>query len=107
MKIGYRTDLDEQRILGLIDDDMYYMLKRHEAALNYDVEEQQRLMRLQLLEKRQKQKRESEEREKAKRDQEKADKEQEKAIQQAIEKDLPAKVERALEKEFQKIFSKR
>ena len=56
MKIGYRTDLDEQRILGLIDDDTYYMLKRHEAALTYDVEEQQRLMRLQLLEKRQKQK---------------------------------------------------
>jgi TorA maturation chaperone TorD len=100
MKIGYQTDLEEQRILGLIDDDTYYMLKRHEAALTYDVEEQQRLMRLQLLEKRQKQKREAEERQKKKQ-------EQEKAIKQAIEKDLPAKIEKTLEKEFQKIFSKR
>ena len=107
MKIGYRTDLEEQRILGLIDDDMYYVLKRHEAALKYDVEEQQRLMRLQLLEKRQKQKREAEERQKRKQEQEKAEKEQEKAIKQAIEKDLPAKIEKALEKELQKIFSKR
>ena len=107
MKIGYRTDLDERRILGLIDDDTYYMLKRHEAALTYDVEEQQRLMRLQLLEKRQKQKREAEERQKKKQEQEKAEKEQEKAIKQAIEKDLPAKLEKALDKEFQKLFSKR
>ncbi len=103
MKIGYQTDLEEQRILGLIDDDMYYMLKIRDAGFNYDVEEQKRLMRLRYLERRQKQKREAEEKQK----QEKAEKEQEKAIKQAIEKDLPAKIEKTLEKELQKIFSKR
>ena len=101
MIIRRKYDLEEKRILGLIDDDTYYMLKIREVAYNGgDIFEQKQLIRLQLLEKRQKQKREAEERQKKKQ-------EQEKAIKQAIEKDLPAKIEKALDKEFQKFFSKR
>ena len=82
-------------IIGLIDDDMYYMLKIRDAAFNCDVNEQKRLMHLKYLEKRQKQKKADEERQKKqaeekqrKKAEEKAEKEQEKAITDAIEKEL-------------------
>ena len=108
MKNIYPNSVPEQlRILGKISDETYYMLKRREAAANYDVKEQKRLMRLQYLERRQKQKREAEERQRKKQEKARAEKEQEKAVKQAIEKDLPAKIEKTLKKEFQKIFSKR
>ena len=102
MNRGYfHSDPDELRILGRISDEMYYFMKRREAAANYDVDEQKRWIRLELLDKRQKEKKEAEEREKQR--QEKAQKEQEKMIKDALEKDLPKQIE----KEFQKIFSKR
>ena len=101
MNRGYfHSDPDELRILGRISDEMYYMMKRREAAANFDIEEQKRWIRLELLDKRQKEKKEAEEREKQR--QEKAQKEQEKMIKDALEKYLPKQIE----KEFQKIFSK-
>jgi dGTP triphosphohydrolase len=110
MIIKLHDDLEEKRILGLIDDDMYYMLKIRDAAFNCDVAEQKRLMHLKYLEKRQKQKKADEERQKKqaeekqrKKAEEKAEKEQEKAITDAIEKEVTKK----LEKELQKFFSKR
>ena len=102
MIINPHDDLEERRILGLIDDDMYYMLKIRDAAFNCDVNEQKRLMHLRYLEKRQKEKKEAEEREKQRQEKAKAQKEQEKMIKDAVEKDLPKQIE----KEIQKIFSK-
>ena len=104
MNRGYfHSDPDELRILGRISDEMYYFMKRREAAANYDVDEQKRWIRLELLDKRQKEKKEAEEREKQRQEKAKAQKEQEKMIKDALEKDLPKQIE----KEFQKIFSKR
>ena len=108
MNRGYfHSDPDELRILGRISDEMYYMMKRREAAANFDVEEQKKWIRLELLDKRQKEKKESEEREKRKQAETKSKQEQEKIIKDAIEKDLSQQIEKTLEKEFQKIFSKR
>ena len=104
MNRGYfHSDPDELRILGRISDEMYYFMKRREAAANYDIDEQKRWIRLELLDKRQKEKKEAEEREKQRQEKAKAQKEQEKMIKDALEKDLPKQIE----KEFQKIFSKR
>ncbi len=102
----FHSDPDELRILGRISDEMYYMMKRREAAANFDVEEQKRWMRLELLDKRQKQQKEAEEREKQRQEKAKAKKEQEKIIKEAVEKDLPKQIEKELQKEIQKIFSK-
>ena len=103
MNRGYfHSDPDELRILGRISDEMYYFMKRREAAANYDVDEQKRWIRLELLDKRQKEKKEAEEREKQRQEKAKAQKEQEKMIKDAVEKDLPKQIE----KEIQKIFSK-
>ena len=103
MNRGYfHSDPDELRILGRISDEMYYFMKRREAAANYDVDEQKRWIRLELLDKRQKEKKEAEEREKQRQEKAKAQKEQEKMIKDALEKDLPKQIE----KEIQKIFSK-
>ena len=100
------NDLEEERILGLISDDMYYMLKIREAAAKYDVYEQKRLIHLRELEKRIKKQKAEEEKQQKKQAKEKAQKEQEKAIKETIEKDLPKQVEKELQKELQKIFSK-
>ena len=110
MNRGYfHSDPDELRILGRISDEMYYFMKRREAAANYDVDEQKRWIRLELLDKRQKEKKANEERQKKqaeekqkKKAEEKAEKEKEKAITDAIEKEVTKK----LEKELQKFFSK-
>ena len=103
MNRGYfHSDPDELRILGRISDEMYYMMKRREAAANFDIEAQKRWIRLDLLDKRQKEKKEAEEREKQRQEKAKAKKEQEKIIKEAVEKDLPKQIE----KELQKIFSK-
>ena len=104
MNRGYfHSDPDELRILGLISDEMYYMMKQREAAANFDVEEQKRWIHLEILDKQQKKKKEAEERQMKKQAEAKAKKEQEKIIKEAVEKDLPKQIE----KEFQKIFSKR
>lgn len=103
MNRGYfHSDPDELRILGRISDEMYYFMKRREAAANYDVDEQKRWIRLELLDKRQKEKKEAEEREKQRQEKAKTQKEQKKMIKDALEKDLPKQIE----KEFQKIFSR-
>ena len=103
MKRGYfHSDPDELRVLGLISDEMYYQMKRREAAFNCDVKEQKKWMRLEILDKRQKEKKEAEEREKQRQEKAKAQKEQEKMIKDALEKDLPKQIE----KELQKFFSK-
>ena len=107
MNRGYfHSDPDELRILGRISDEMYYMMKRREAAANFDVEEQKKWIRLELLDKRQKEKKESEEREKRKQAETKAKKEQEKAIKEVIEKELPKKIEKELGKQIEKVLSK-
>ena len=111
MNRGYfHSDPDELRILGRISDEMYYFMKRREAAANYDVDEQKRWICLELLDKRQKEKKESEEREKRKQAEAKAKKEQEKIIKDAIEKDLSQQIEKAIDKEvhlqLDKIFEK-
>ena len=103
MNRGYfHSDPDKLRISGRISDEMYYMMKRREAAANFDVEAQKKWIRLELLDKRQKEKKEAEERQMKKQAEAKAKKEQEKMIKEAVEKDLPKQIE----KEIQKIFSK-
>lgn len=86
MKRGYfHSDPDELRVLGLISDEMYYQMKRREAAFNCDVKEQKKWMRLEILDRRQKQKKEEEKR-----------KEQEKIIEDVIEKELTKEIKKAL-----------
>jgi hypothetical protein len=86
MKRGYfHSDPDELRVLGLISDEMYYQMKRREAAFNCDVKEQKKWMRLEILDRRQKQKEEEEKR-----------KEQEKIIEDVIEKELTKEIKKAL-----------
>ena len=86
MKRGYfHSDPDELRVLGLISDEMYYQMKRREAAFNCDVKEQKKWMRLEILDRRQKQKEEEEKR-----------KEQEKIIEDIIEKELTKEIKKAL-----------
>ena len=104
MNRGYfHNDPDKLRILGLISDEKYFRMKRREAAANFDVEEQKRWIRLEILDKQQKKKKEAEERQMKKQAEAKAKKEQEKTIREAVEKDL----HKQIEKEFQKNFSKR
>jgi len=86
MKRGYfHSDPDELRVLGLISDEMYYQMKRREAAFNCDIKEQKKWMRLEILDRRQKQKKEEEKR-----------KEQEKIIEDIIEKELTKEIKKAL-----------
>ena len=94
-------DLEEQRILGRISDDMYYYLKMREVAGNY--QEQHRLMHLQMLEKRVKAQKEKEKVQQQAREK----KEQEKAMQTAIEKELPELVEKEIFKSIEKVFKKK
>lgn len=102
----FHSDPDELRILGLISDEIYYMMKQREAAANFDVEEQKRWIRLELLDKQQKKKKEAEERQKKKQAEAKAKKEQEKAFKEAIEKEFPKQVEKELGKQIEKALSK-
>ena len=107
MNRGYfHSDPDELRILGLISDEMYYMMKQREAAASFDVKEQKRWIHLEILDKQQKKKKEAEERQKKKQEEIKAKKEQEKAIKEVIEKELPKKIEKELGKQIEKVLSK-
>jgi len=106
MYLQHPYDLEEQRILGRISTDVYYMLKMRDAAARYDVYEQKRLMRLRYLERRQKEKKEAEEKQRLKQEQEKAQKQHEKAIKEAVEKELPAKIEKELGKQIEKALKR-
>ena len=76
----FHSDPDELRILGLISTEVYYMMKMKEAALNFDVDEQRRLIHLRTLEQRVEKRNKAEEKQR----QEKKKKEQEKAFKEAI-----------------------
>ena len=98
----FHSDPDELRILGLISTEVYYMMKMKEAALNFDVDEQRRLIHLRMLEQRVEKRNKAEEKQR----QEKKKKEQEKAFKEAIEKELPKQVEKELGKQIEKALSK-
>lgn len=93
-------NLEKEKLLGLISDDLYYTLKIREAAARYDVYEQKRWIDLKHLERRIKEQKAEEERQR----QEKEKKEQEKALKEAIEKELPKALEKELSKQIEKAF---
>ncbi|MBE5733199.1 MAG: hypothetical protein E7353_09275 [Clostridiales bacterium] len=88
MYIPIKHDIEKQKILGIISNDMYYILKMRELHGNYY--EQKRLWHLQYLEKYYK---------------EKEAKEQEKVFNETLDKKMSKFLEKELYKKIKKAFS--